>query len=290
MNSALKWHGGKSYLAQRIIALMPPHRRFIDLYCGGLNVLLNKPHEGIAEWANDLNGELMNFWNVLRNENFFPAFQRIVEATPLAQDAFEHQGHPSTTLIVGQSGSPIDRAVNFFIRNRMSRQGLGRDYCTPTRRTRRGMNENVSAWLSAVEGLPELHARLKRVELWNRPAVEALRTLDGPDLLVYADPPYLHETRNSTGEYGAFEMTRKDHQDLLGILGIIEGKFILSGYRSDLYDSFADKCGWHRVDIKIANHASSAAAKERKTECLWANFDFTLDPQGSNMTAVHPND
>lgn len=274
MNAPLKWHGGKSYLAKHIVALMPPHTRYLEAYAGGLSVLLNKPSEGIAEWANDLNGELINFWRMMQVKDWFAAFKRIVESTPLSEDAFRD----AKSYLEQQQGeqaeyAPVLRAAMFFIQMRQSRQGLGKDYCTPTRRTRRGMNENVSAWLTAVDGLPEIHARLRRVEIWNRPAVEAIQKLDGPDFFTYLDPPYLHTTRNSTGEYGQFEMTEADHRRLLEYLAWMKGRFMLSGYRSELYDEFAVKYRWRRVDFDLPNNASSAATKERKTECLWMNYE-----------------
>lgn len=270
MTAPLKWHGGKHYLARRIIDLMPPHTRYLEAYAGGLSVLLNKPCEGIAEWANDTHRELSNFWNVLADQDWFLQFERCISATPLSEDLFK------TEVVLhdafGEWGSEVRQAVGFFIRLRQSRQGLGKDYCTPTRRTRRGMNENVSAWLTAVDGLPEIHERLRRVEIWNRPAIEAIRKLDGPDLLVYADPPYVHETRSTTGEYGDHKMSPFDHLDLLGCLAGMEGKFMLSGYHSKGYDDFGERKGWRCVEFDLPNNASGAKAKARKTECVWMNF------------------
>jgi DNA adenine methylase len=135
------------------------------------------------------------------------------------------------------------------------------------------MNEQVSAWLTAVDGLPEFHQRLRRVEIRCKDAVELILELDSPATLFYLDPPYLHETRSTTSEYGAYEMSREQHVKLLATLAGIEGKFILSGYRSELYNRFAKKCGWRRVDFDLPNNASSAATKERKIECVWCNYD-----------------
>ena len=265
LSTPLKWHGGKHYLAAKIVAMMPPHTRYLEAFAGGLSVLLNKPCDGVAEWANDLNGELTNFWQVLR-DNPEPLL-RSLNSTPLSQVEFAN-----ATSAGGYGVHPIACATAFFIRMRQSRQGLGKDYCTPTVRTRRGMNENVSAWLSAVEGLPAIVERLKRVEIWNRPAVDAIAKLDGPELLVYADPPYLHETRSSTGEYGAFEMSRDDHVALLECLAAMRGLFVLSGYHSPLYDEFAAGRGWRCVQFDLPNNASGARLKQRKTECIWTNF------------------
>src|SRR5437868_14003261 len=82
----LKWHGGKHYLARRIVALMPPHTHYVEPYAGGLSVLLAKSPEGVSEVANDLDGGLVNFWRVLRHPADFEAFRRAVEATPFSED------------------------------------------------------------------------------------------------------------------------------------------------------------------------------------------------------------
>lgn len=258
----IKWHGGKSYLAQRIIELMPPHTRYCEAFFGGGAVLLQKPCEGVAEFANDINRELTNFWRVIRDQPKYGKFQQLVECTPLSKVEFE---------TAAESDCPIESAVSFFVRNRQSRQALGRDFVTPTSRLRRGMNEQVSSWLSAVDGLPEFHARLRRVEIRNQPAVDFIRELDLQETCFYCDPPYLHETRSSTGEY-LHEMTLGQHADLLECLSKIEGKFLLSGYRSTLYDDWAAKCRWNRRDIEIPNHASGKRKKEIKTECVWMNY------------------
>lgn len=270
MNQPLKWHGGKHYLAKYIIDLMPPHDRYLEPYAGGLSVLLNKPYEGVSEYVNDTNGELMNFWAVLRSKTQFEKFHRWCSSQPLEQRAFE-AAKSYEPIRVSDDGDAWG-AFQFFVKMRMSRQGLGKDYCTPTKRTRRGMNENVSAWLSAIDGLPEIHERLRRVEVLNRKAVDVIRDLDSPELCIYLDPPYLHETRKSVGEYGSHEMTPKDHLELLQVLSHVKAKFLLSGYHSYMYDETAEMFGWRCIEFDIANHASSASSKERKTECVWMNY------------------
>jgi len=275
MSTCLKTHGGKGHLAKKIVGLMPPHKRYLEAYFGGGSVLFAKPCEGVAEWVNDLNSDLWGFWIVLKDPERFAAFQRMVEATPLCVNEFDTARAMLDSDVpdkLGWDKDSITRAYLFFIRNRMSRQGLGKDYCTPTKRRRRGMNENVSAWLTAVDGLPEFHARIRRVEIWNRPAVEAIQALDGEDFLAYCDPPYLFATRKTTGEYGKHEMTNEQHAELLDTLANMKGKFMLSGYPSELYQQAEDKHGWNRVTFSVANSASGAKEKDRKQECLWMNF------------------
>lgn len=52
LTGPLKWHGGKSYLADWIISLMPKHLHYVEPYAGGLAVLLAKdPNDERHDWV-----------------------------------------------------------------------------------------------------------------------------------------------------------------------------------------------------------------------------------------------
>lgn len=282
LTQPIKWHGGKHYLAKRIIALMPRHLNYVETHFGGGNVLLQKNPDGVSEIVNDISLDLTNFWTVLQRPDLFGKFRRQIECVPMSESRFEQSMEVGDRLIKiwgNEHGGSIARAVAFFIRARQSRQGLMKSFATLTRnRTRRGMNEQVSSWLTAIEGLADIHERLKRVLILNRDALEVILELDAPHTLFYCDPPYLHETRKTTNDY-QHEMTIDQHRDLLEVLSAIQGKFILSGYPSKLYDAFAAFHGWHCEQIPIDNKASGAATKEIKIECLWMNFQ----PEEANV-------
>lgn len=263
----LKWYGGKQYLADKIIAMMPMHLHYVEPYFGGGAVLFRKPCEGVSEIVNDLNCQLVNFWRVLASEDEYKQFIRIVEATPFSELAWTEFSEGTAV------GDEVGRAVAFFVKFRQSRQGLGKCFATITRnRTRRNMNEQVSSWLSAIEGLPECHARLKRVLILNHRAIEVIKEQDGPNTLFYLDPPYLQETRTSKWSFGDFEMSEDDHVDLINTLAHVKGKFLLSGYHSRLYDNSATMFGWNFEEIKIPNNASGGKEKRIMTEIVWRNF------------------
>jgi DNA adenine methylase len=264
----LKWHGGKTYLARSIIALMPTHIHYVEPYAGGLAVLLAKAPEGVSEVVNDISEELTNFWRVLQQPATFERFKRLCEATPFSeveyQAASEQRYNPTD--------APVLSAHQFFVRCRLSLAGRMNSFTGITKtRTRRGMNNEVSAWLSSIEGLPAVHERLKRVLILNRTALEVIRGQDGPDVLHYCDPPYLKSTRASPDVY-AHEMTMKHHAQLLDALRRVRGRFMLSGYNSELYGKAAARYGWNRHDLKQPNHAAGGNSKRIMTECLWCNF------------------
>jgi len=275
-------------MAKDIIALMPPRCKhpnnpdasdygwlhYVEPYAGGLAVLLANNPEGISEVVNDLNGDLTVFWRVLSSGTHFPDFLRRLQATPFSQSEWESSPH--TELHHGSGSlylSAEERAAHFFIRVRQSLSGRQDSFAGISRtRTRKGMNEQVSAWLNAVEGLPAVHARLKRVLVLNKPALEVIASEDGPRTLFYLDPPYLHETRTTTKEYGEFEMDDKAHGALLEALAGIKGRFLLSGYRSKLYDRVAELAKWNRHEFDLPNNSAGGKEKQRRIECVWTNY------------------
>jgi DNA adenine methylase len=155
----LKWHGGKHYLAPKIVGLMPPHLHYVEPYFGGGSVLLARDpadprlwdgdDRGVSEVANDLDGRLANFWRVLRGPDTFERFRRAVEAVPLSRTEWEAaRGHVP-------SGDPVADAAAFFVLCRQSLAGRMRGFTSLTRnRTRRGMNGNASECLAPSTAWP----------------------------------------------------------------------------------------------------------------------------------------
>lgn len=262
LTSPLKYPGGKHYLADMIITIMPPHEHYIEPFAGSLAVLIRKPYNGISEVVNDLDRYLTDFWITLSNTHLFADFVRIIDATPFSSYEFE------AARDYKKSDYIVRRAVQFFIRNRMSRQGEGREFTSLTSaRIRRGMNAEVSAWLTAVDGLAEIHARLRQVLILNMPALDVINKYDGPKTLFYCDPPYLD---CDLYEHG---MSEEDHIELLESLSRIQGHFILSGYNSPLYEIYRQQYKWHVIDIEVPNSMQKDSTKSKKIERLWTNFD-----------------
>jgi DNA adenine methylase len=263
----LKWHGGKQYLARRIVELMPAHTHYVEPYAGGLAVLLEKNPDGVSEVVNDLHSRLTDFWRVLQSPKHFERFRRYVEAVPFS----EAEWRDAMAALDDSEAGPTRRAVAFFIACRQSLAGRMDSFAPLSRtRTRRRMNEQASAWLSAVEGLPAVHERLKQVAILNRPALDVIRSQDGPATLFYLDPPYLHETRTAREAYGQFEMSATDHGELLDALRTVKGRVMLSGYRSALYNRKVS--AWNRHEFELPNNAANGNSKRRMVECLWTNF------------------
>jgi DNA adenine methylase len=278
----LKVHGGKGAfngkLAKWIISLMPPRARkggsggylhYVEPFFGGGAVLLANDPVGISEVVNDLDGELINFWGVLADPDLCEIFLRRVQGMPFAELLWNEA---VSAMALGKgTGDVVLRALSFFVCCRQSLAGRMKGFAPLTKtRIRSGMNEQASAWLNVIEGLPAVHERLKRVVILGpKDAKEVIRQQNGPQTLFYCDPPYLHETRSATGVY-QHEMSDQDHRDLLELLRQCNAYVMLSGYRSKMYDDLLSD--WNRHEFKIVNNAAGGKKKEQKTECLWVNY------------------
>lgn len=278
MDSPLKYHGGKHYLAQWTISHFPPRdgdrpwNRFCDVCCGSCAIPLAMDPEGISEIVNDVDLAVANFWAVLRHPAWSAEFIRRANLMPVSGTEFLFsKAMVNHSLRKEQDVDFIDGAVWFFVLCRQSRQALQKDYVTPTSRTRRGMNEHVSAWLSAVDGLPDVVERIRRWEVRGMTMTDFIALYDSEKTLFYIDPPYLQETRYAKKSY-KYEITRDDHAELLKQLSGISGRFALAGYKSKLYDQAAEEFGWRVESFTTSKQSSSKKEKPKAVECLYLNY------------------
>ena len=278
MQHGIKWVGGKSKIATKIHKLAPPtvvdnpakgyvHR--VYGYAGGMGEMYDWSYEGVSEVANDISHQITNFWRVIQDDVPFQKFKRMVEAIPFSRTEFDRfRTMPHPLFIENQPNIP--EAVSFFVRCRLSRSGSMKSFAPLSkRRTRRGRNEQVSAWQSAICGLPIVHNRLMRIAIECQDAPGLIQQEDTPRTLFYLDPTYLPETVN-TKEHYEFTMTVEQHEELLETVLAVKGYVMLSGYRNKLYD---DKLkDWNREDINVDNSMASGRQKARRIESIYMNY------------------
>jgi len=230
-------------------------------YGGAFSDGLNWPHD-CNEIYNDIDGRLTNFWRVLQDPETFDQFKRRVEATPFSQVEWQRSKEGGE--------SAVDRAAAFFVLNRQSMAGMMRSFAPlTTKRLRRGMSEQASAWWSAVDGLADVYHRMRRVVILNKDGEACIKSLDGPSVAFVIDPPYPADTRTASDIY-TYEMSDTQHHSLLKTLQNIQGKAVVSSYPNRMYDEMLKD--WKREVVLIDNKASKAEVKPKKQEVLYSNF------------------
>ncbi len=271
----IKYHGGKTYLAPKIHAMADRvkyvHRAIA--FAGGLGEFWNWRCEGVSEIVNDVDGRLINFYRTLQNKETFEEFKRIVSAIPMSRDEWDRANEMD---IANKTSAGVLGAVWFFVLARQSYAGRQDGFAIPSKtRVRRGMQESVSAWMSCVEGLPEVHGRLSRAMIENVDFEKFALVNDGKDTLHYFDPPYLDSTRKAKTVYrhetGEDDKSSVEfHKRVLKVVNSLTGKVILSHYECPLYRDGLS--GWRVEKHDVALSSAGGRKKARKLECLYANF------------------
>lgn len=259
---AVRWHGGKWMLAPWIISHFPPHRVYVEPFGGGGSVLLRK-EPSYAEVYNDLDGEIVNLFRVLRGPRA-DELVRAVALTPFARDEFR--------LAYDAAADDVERARRLAVRSFMGFGSNGHQRKTGFRaNSNRSGTTPARDWSNYPDALALIVQRIKGapgadagIVIENRDAVQVMLAHDGPETLHYADPPYVTATRSDAGADYAHEMSDEDHAALLDALCALRGMVILSGYPSSLYDDRLRS--WKRVQ-----RAALADNAKPRTEVLWIN-------------------
>lgn len=239
---ALRYHGGKFRLARWILRFFPAHTCYVEPFGGAASILLQKPRS-YAEVYNDLDEEVANYFEVLRDPE---QRRRLIEAcvlTPYSRKEFAQAWEAHA--------EPVERARRLCIRAQMGFGSCGATKGATGFRidTKREYGTAQQLWALFPGTIAEAGMRLAGVLIENRPAIDIISSHDSSESLFYIDPPYVHSTRVRSahrGRYYRHEMTDDEHAGLLTRLRSLRGFVVVSGYNNKIYD--AGLAGWQRFD------------------------------------------
>lgn len=250
-SAALRYPGSKWSLAHEIVSQFGPHYHYVEPYFGSGAVFFTKapsPHELV----NDVNSLVVNFFRVLRDRTDDLIFA--LEATPWSREEYD-RSHLVTADEVEDARRFVTRIWQAHASDLAKKTGWKN---RGSKQPARGMSVR---WQRVPAELTELALRLKDAEIENRPALEVIRRFATRDTMIYADPPYLMETR--TQKMYANEMGIAEHIEMLDALVSHPGPVVISGYENSLYD--AHLVGWRRVLVKPPKVEKQA----QRMEVLW---------------------
>ena len=253
-NPPVRYVGSKWRIAEWIIDQFPPHTCYVEPFAGGASVLIQKPRSKL-EVLNDLNGDVVNFFDMLREKT--ADLVRAIQLTPYHEGEYIRAHEPGCTDL-------LERARRFYVRTRMSFgsseafQKSGWRYQTNTTR-----NLTLTDEFNRVDHLWATADRLKQVQISCTDYKTCIKRFDTPGTLFYVDPPYPASTRYETRNYYRHEMLEDQlHVEMAEVLKSLEGMVIVSGYECDLYrDLFT---GWRMIQKPTRANGNASV-----TECLW---------------------
>lgn len=248
-------------MAGRIVKLLGPHSSYLEPYVGSAAVLLHK-EPVYVETINDVNELLIVFYRTLRDEK---TRYRLIDAltyTPYARAELEAaEDDPDL--------DPVERSRRFMVRTNQRYVG-GAGGWVLTMKGSSG-HSNATKWNNYRTRMSLVAERLQNVQIENRDALEVLAKVwskHDSEIAVYADPPYMAETRN--GSQFDHEVNQQHHKDLLDMLTRLDGPVVISGYETDLYN--VELADWRRYDLNVkASSNPGKGSTADRVEVLWAN-------------------
>lgn len=246
-------------LAPWIISNFPKHRVYVEPYGGAASVLIQKPRS-YGEVYNDLDGEMVNLFRVMRDSG--EILKNQLALTPFARDEYKQS--------FALSDDPIEQARRTVVRSFMGfgSNALCRDIKSGFRsNSNRSGTTPAHDWANYPECVDALIDRLRGVVIENKPAIEIMRQHDSEETLHYCDPPYVHSTRSVAmhGNYGySHEMTDADHEAFAECIHQLRGMVVISGYQCPLYDRILG-------DLERIEKPALADGARERTELLWFN-------------------
>lgn len=211
MNPIVAWPGGKRALSKQILPLLPKHTCYCEPFGGGAAILLAKGRSPI-EVYNDLNGELVNLFRVVK---YHPTeFKRCIRLVLNSRQEFDD--------LKRQRGlTDIQRAVSWFIQNRLSFGGKGSHYGYG----RKSGGAASGSRFARMRAVMELNRRLDSVNIEHLPWDTCVQRYDSEGTLFFLDPPYVEGSR---GVYGPLAFAEEDHRALREMLAKVQAKWVLT--------------------------------------------------------------
>ncbi|WP_433848134.1 DNA adenine methylase [Acinetobacter proteolyticus] len=256
----IRYHGGKFRIADWIISHFPRHKTYVEPFGGGGSVLLCKEPSQI-EVYNDLDGEVVNLFRVLRNTEHRLQLEKQLYLTPFARAEF-HLAYEDTNC-------PVEQARRMIVRAQMGFGSAGATKGSTGFRMAGGRQKNyeIQLWEKYPNRLAEYAQRLKRVLIENQEAAKIISLYDNEDTLFFVDPPYVRSTRTANVVAYRYEMSDGDHIELLNQLNQVKGKVLITGYEHEIYNEKLSH--WKKLTKWV--QASGKMGSVSRQECLWIN-------------------
>lgn len=204
------WIGGKRRLAKHILPLFPAHTCYVEPFSGAAALyFLKTPSK--TEVINDINGELVNLYRVVKHhlEEFVRQFKWALVSRQIYKWL---QDTPEETL------TDIQRAARFYYLQKQAFGGKVADHTFGTSTTS-APRFNL---LRIEEELSMAHLRLSRTLIEHLDWQQCIKRYDRLHTLFYCDPPYW-----GTEGYGV-EFGLENYDYMAELARSIKGKMIIS--------------------------------------------------------------
>jgi len=261
-------YGSKARWAKKLAALLPEHSIYVEVFGGTGAVLLSKQPSPV-EVFNDIDGEVVNFFQVLRTQ----------PAALIMRCFFQPYSRADFQRYINEPlpNDPVERAARYMFLTtaafRFEEFTEGTFACHPTHS---GIKpDNIAKrWVGKVNKLIWFAMRFRDVIIENRDFEEIFRIYDRPETVFFCDPPYTQGKR---------AWSLPEHERLAKCLRQLKGKFLLTIDDSDaakrIYGDF------HLITIldgAVFSSTQSGGKAKRMRHLVLANYEPEVNVDGED--------
>lgn len=237
------WVGGKTRLADKIIAMMPPHKVYVEPFLGGGSVFFKKPLADVNV-INDLDKDLINFYKGVRDGGC----EKIRECK------------------IPENRKEFDRAVDNKSKDICSYLGVNKhSYGGRMNTTNFAKTTHAPKLINFKLLCDRYKGKLKQAKMLNKDYRDVIKEYDSKDTLAYIDPPFMSANKK------LYKHEDTDPEDVAKLVKSMKGKAIVS-----MDDTPETRKAFKGLNIHKINHIYTfkklSGGYKKVTELIITNF------------------
>jgi len=257
------WYGGKGVLFKKILEYLDvEHDVYVEPYCGGASIFFKKKPSKI-EVLNDIDKDIFNFFNVMKNKETYEKLIEMLEWTLYSREEFRRAIEICKQEVCEDN---VLRAWAFFVGQNMVFSGKDIRQSGENNWSRSFKRNKPATFRNKVLNLDWFAERLRNAFIDCIDGLECIKYWDTEKTLFYIDPPYIADTRKDKNVY-KHETDIEHHRKLVDLVLGLKGSFVISGYEHDIYNKLLEN-GWQKVEISTS---CFAAGRTRMSNLIGEN-------------------
>ena len=269
MKTPISYYGGKQTMLKHIEPLVPEHRVYTEAFCGGAALYWAKKPADI-EVLNDINGNLINFYRVLKER--FNELSVKIDTTLHSREMFDFA---SMVYEFPNFFDPVTRAWALWAKSKMGFASM-LDGTFGYYKTTNSMCKKIDN--SKHQFTNALQKRIERTQIECTNALHVIESRDCAEAFHFIDPPYIN---SDCGHYtDTFNLM--NFEELLTLCAALKGKFMLTMFPHDVLREYIVRNGWHLVAVERTISVSTVNRRKQE-EWIVMNYEaerekyYTLD-------------
>jgi len=258
MRTPIVYYGGKLSILNELLPLFPNHKIYTEPFMGGGAVYFAK-EPSQSEIINDTNNFVCNFYTILKTH--YTAIKKTVDSTLFSRSTYKVA---LTMYTTPHLFNDIQKAWAFWVLTNQGFSGIIGSWSYD-----KDSSKVKTFNTKKLRFTKELAQRLEHTQVENNDAIKVIQSRDTVDTFHFIDPPYVGADQ---GHYKGY--TRQDFIELLETLALLDGKFLMTTYDSELLDTYVKKYGWFqkKLDKPLTSSNSKTPKRKRKVEVLTTNY------------------